>query len=51
MESVSLRPAIHKPFAAPAIPPNSTFRVASSMMNRTVNRCNPRLVHTSTVKK
>lgn len=40
----------NKPFAACAMPAISTLRVDKSM-NRTRNRCNPRRVHTSTVKK
>src|SRR5215469_18039897 len=33
------------------MPAISTFRVDKSMKNRTRNRCKPRRVHTSTVKK
>ena len=33
------------------MPAISTLRVDNSMKNRTMNRCNPRRVHTSTVKK
>src|SRR5579864_9397453 len=51
--SVTFRPIwlIQSPFATVAMPPISTFRVASSMKNSTMNRCSPRRVHTSTVKK
>src|SRR5215469_12765043 len=52
-ESVRFRAIwlIHNPFADGAIPATSTLRVARSMKNRTTNRCKPRRVHTSTVKK
>jgi hypothetical protein len=42
---------IHNPFATCAMPAISTFRVDNSMKNSTTNRCSPRRVHTSTVKK
>jgi len=51
--SVRLLPVwlIHNPDAASAIPAISTLRVDSSMKNNTRNRCGPRRVYTSTVKK
>ena len=42
---------IHRPFAVAAIPAISTRRVARSIKNSTRNRCSPRRVQTSTVKK
>jgi hypothetical protein len=40
-----------EPIATVDTPAISTFRVANSMKNSTINRCSPRRVHTSTVKK
>src|SRR5215469_12441947 len=42
---------IHNPFADCATPAISTFHVDKSRKNSTMNRCKPRRVHTSTVKK
>ena len=51
LEEFSAGRLIHSPFAVLAIPAIWTFAVQSSMQNRTMNRCSPRLVHTSTLKK
>src|SRR5215831_13506726 len=53
MPSVRFRAicSIQSSFAELATPPISTSRVDRSMKDRTVNRCRPVHVHTSTVKK
>jgi len=52
-QSVRLRAiwSIHNPFALPAMPATSIFRVDSSIKKRTMNPCSPLWVYTSTVKK